>query len=128
MEWSVARHQAIAGKLIAELHIQTIRINIAARVSVIFAGYVMGSVIAQYLGKDYDMSNYYYIFRIVFIKLSNNIIRIHLTDLSMLITHKFNILAVVPRTSRLCHTSQISLPNIHFFAIASSIALLVCIY
>ena len=53
---------------------------------------------------------------------------IHLTDLSMLITHKFNILAVVPRTSRLCHTSQISLPNIHFFAIASSIALLICIY
>ena len=67
VEWSVARHQAIAGKLIAELHIQTIRINIAARVSVIFAGYVMGSVIAQYLGKDYDMSNYYDIFRIVFI-------------------------------------------------------------
>ena len=53
---------------------------------------------------------------------------IHLTDLSMLITHRFNILAVVPRTSRLCHTSQISLPNIHFFAIASSIALLTGIY
>ena len=68
MEWSVARHQAIAGKLIAELHIQTIRINIAARESVIFAGYVMGSVIAQYLGKDYNTSNYYGIFRIVFIK------------------------------------------------------------
>ena len=68
MEWSVARHQAIAGKLIAELHIQTIRINIAARVSVIFAGYVMGSVIAQYLGKDYNMYNYYDIFRIVLAK------------------------------------------------------------
>ena len=44
--------------------------------------------------------------------------------LSMLITHKLSMLAVVPRTSRLCHTSQTSGPNIHFLAIASSIALL----
>ena len=48
---AVARHQAIAGKLIVELQIQTIIINIAARLSVIFAGYVIGSVIAQYLNK-----------------------------------------------------------------------------
>ena len=43
--------------------------------------------------------------------------------LSMLITHKLRILAVVPRTSKLCQTSQTSVPNIHFFAIPSSIAL-----
>ena len=49
----------MAGKLIAELHIQTIRINSAARLSVILAGYVMGSVIAQYLGKDYVNWNKY---------------------------------------------------------------------
>ena len=59
MEWSVARHHAMAGKLIAELHIQTIRINSAARLSVILAGYVIGSVIAQYLGKDYVNWNKY---------------------------------------------------------------------
>ena len=59
----------MAGKLIAELHIQTIRINSAARLSVILAGYVIGSVIAQYLGKDYDMSNYYDMFKIVFIRI-----------------------------------------------------------
>ena len=46
---AVARHQAIAGKLIAELHIHTIRINMAARLSVILEGYDIGSVIAQYL-------------------------------------------------------------------------------
>ena len=46
---AVSRHHAIAGKLIAELHTHTIKISITALLSVILAGYVIGSVIAQYL-------------------------------------------------------------------------------
>ena len=49
IDGAVARHHAIAGKLIAELQTQTININMTARLSVILAGYVIGSVIAQYL-------------------------------------------------------------------------------
>ena len=51
VDGAVARHHAIAGKLIAELQTQTININMTARLSVILAGYVIGSVIAQYLYK-----------------------------------------------------------------------------
>ena len=52
IEGAVARHQAIAGKLIAALQTHTINIRKAARLSVILAGYVIGSVIAQYLNTN----------------------------------------------------------------------------
>ena len=129
---AVARHHAIAGKLMAELHIHTIRINMPARLSVIFDGYDIGSVMAQYLCKEWYLYfkavNFFILCIIRYNKIWNFQYCIifpccTLAYLSILITHRFKMLAVVPSTSRLWYISQRSFPNIHFFAIASSIAL-----
>ena len=47
-ELSVSLHQAIAGNEIVPEQIQTMIISIAAFLQVILAGYVIGSLIAQY--------------------------------------------------------------------------------